>query len=125
MALTDAEKVDVRRHCGYPAYGVGASGFSAWRFYQSSGALEYRLSSLSSAEQLIVRRYLGTLLSLETGIPNAAANLDTDQAAVWSRNPNEVRDRTRLFDGWRLRLCAFLGVPPGVGLRDSGVTLVI
>jgi hypothetical protein len=124
MAFTDAERTDARRYCGYPAYGAGA-GFQGWRFYQSYGALEYRLNNLSQPEQAVVRRYLGTLGSLETGIPNAAANLDTEQAAVWSRNANEVRDRTRLFDDWRRRLCGFLGVPPGPGLRDCGLTLVV
>jgi hypothetical protein len=125
MAFTDAERTDVRRYCGYPAYATGAIGLHGWRFRQYYGDLEYRLSHLSLAEQAVVRRYLGALASLETGIPNAAANLDTDQAAVWSRNPNEVRDRTRLFDDWRRRLCAFLGVPPGPALRGTGLTLVV
>jgi hypothetical protein len=30
--LTDAEKTDARRFCGYPAYGLGAAGFQNWRF---------------------------------------------------------------------------------------------
>ena len=124
MAFTDAERTDARRYCGYPAYGVGSAALHGWRFRQSYGDLEYRLSNLS-AEQAVMRRYLGTLASLETGIPNAAAHLDTDQAAVWSRNPNEVRDRTRLFDDWRRRLCGFLGVPPGPDLRDRGLTLIV
>jgi hypothetical protein len=125
MAFTDSEKTAVRRFCGYPAYGAGVAGFEGWRFYQAYGMREYRLCNLSPAEEAVVRRYLGTLASLEVAIPNAAANLDTDQAAVWSRNANEVRDRTRLFDDWRRRLCSFLGVPPGAGLSDTGLTLVV
>lgn len=125
MAFTDAEKTDVRRFCGYPAYGAGATGFQGWRFYQAYGLLEYRLNNCSPSEETIARRYLGTLVSLEVGIPNSAGNLDTDQAAVWSRNPNELRDRTRLFDDWRRRLCSFLGLPPGPGLNDGGLRLVI
>ena len=44
MLFTDAEKTDIRRHCGYPAYGAGAAGFQAWRFYQAYGLLEYRIN---------------------------------------------------------------------------------
>ncbi len=125
MAFSDAEKTDARRFCGYPAYGAGAAGQENWRFYQAYGQLEYRLNNLSAPEEAVVRRYLGTLAALEAGIPNAAANLDTEQAAVWSRNANEVRDRTALFDQWRRRLCGFLGLPPGPDLADAGYTLVV
>ena len=125
MALTDAEKTDARRFCGYPAYGAGAAGQQNWRFYQAYGQLEFRLNNLSAAEEAILRRYLGTLAALETGIPNAAGNLDTEQAAVWSRNANEVRDRASLFDQWRGRLCGFLGVPPGRALSGGTVSLIV
>ena len=84
--LTDSEKIDARRHCGYPAYGGTASGFSSWRFYQVYGLLEYRLSNLAVGEIAVVRTYLGTLSSLEAAIPGASVGLDTDQAAVWTRN---------------------------------------
>jgi hypothetical protein len=123
--LTDAEKIDARRHCGYPAYGGTASGFSSWRFFQVYGLLEYRLTNLADGELVVVRRYLTTLAGLEAAIPGASDNLDTDQAAVWSRNPNECRDREQLFDGWRTRLCAFLGIPPGPGIRSSSPNLIV
>lgn len=125
MAFTDAEKADVRRFCGYPAYGAGASGFQNWRFFQVYGLLEYRINNLSDAETAVVRRYLGTLTLLEYAVPRAGENLDTDQAAVWTRNRDELRDRTRLFDDWRRRLCGFLGIPPGPALADSGITIVV
>jgi hypothetical protein len=123
--LTNDEKIDARRHCGYPAYGGTASGFSSWRFFQVFGLLEYRLTNLADGETVVVRRYLATLSGLEAAIPRASDNLDTDQAAVWSRNPNECRDREQLYDGWRTRLCAFLGIPPGPGLRSSSPTLIV
>lgn len=123
--LTDNEKIDTRRHCGYPAYGGTPSGFSSWRFFQVYGLLEYRLGNLADGEIVVVRRYLATLAGLEAAIPGSSDNLDTDQAAVWSRNPNECRDREQLYDGWRTRLCAFLGVPPGPGLRSSSPTLIV
>lgn len=125
MAFTDAEKTDARRFCGYPAYGGGAAGQQNWRFYQAYGQLEFRLNNLSASEEAIVRRYLATLTTLELGIPNAAGNLDTEQAAVWSRNVNEVQDRTALFEQWRRRLCGFLGLPGGPDLAEAGLTLIV
>jgi hypothetical protein len=123
--LTDREKIDARRHCGYPAYGGTATGFSSWRFFQVYGLLEYRLNNLAECELDVIRTYLTTLASLEIAIPRASDNLDTNQAAVWVRNQNEFRDRERLFDDWRIRLCAFLGIPPGPGLRSNTPNLIV
>ncbi len=123
--FTDAQRTDLRRYCGYPAYGTGAAGFVGWRFYQAYGLLEYRLSNLSDAEVADALTYLTTLATLESAIPAAAANLDTDQAAVWHHNPNEIADRARLFDDWRRRLCGFLGVPPGPELGPDGIVFEV
>ena len=125
MAFTDAEKTDIRRFCGYPAYGAGAAGFQSWRFYQVYGTLEYRMNNLSDAELVVVRRQLGTLSALEAAISEASGHLDTNAAATWQRNPNEPRDRQRLFDDMRRRLCGFFGLPPGPALGDAGLTLVV
>jgi hypothetical protein len=123
--LTDDEKIATRRHCGYPAYGGTASGFSSWRFFQAYGLLEYRINNLADGEVNVVRTYLATLAGLEVAIPRSSDNLDTSQAAVWTRNQNEVLDRQRLFDDWRVRLCAFLGIPPGPGLRSNSPNLIV
>lgn len=123
--LTDVEKVDVRRHCGYPAYGGSLAGPYGWQYLQSFGLLEYRLNNLSNAELSVVRSYLSTLAALEAAIPNAAGNLDTDEAAMWVRNRSEVDDRRGLFDDWRRRLCAFLGTPSGPGLVSRAGILVV
>src|ERR1700752_4213302 len=84
--LTDAEKTDARRFCGYPAYGAAPVGFETWRFYQVYGLLEFRLNNLSPSELGVIRRYLATLTGLEVAIPRSGENLDTDMAAVWTRN---------------------------------------
>jgi hypothetical protein len=123
--FTDAQKVDIRRFCGYPAFGTNASGFSNWRFFQAYGTLEYRLNNLAPAEIAVTLQYLSTLATLEAAIPPASANLDTDNAAAWTHNENEVADRAGLFDGWRRRLCGFLGVPPGPALNNAGISLVV
>jgi hypothetical protein len=124
--FTDAQLTDIRRFCGYPAYGGGPSGFQSWRFFQAYGTLEYRLQNLSPAEVQVVLNQLAILYTLEAAVPNAGGNLDTAQAAVWTHNAREVTDRAGLFDDWRRRLCAFLGVPPGPGLASGGtITLVV
>jgi hypothetical protein len=125
MSFVNAEKVDVRRFCGYPAYGAGAAGFQGWRFYQAYGLMEYRLDNMAPEEETVVRRYLGTLNVLEAALAQASNNLDTDQAAVWTHNKDEVHDRAGLFDDTRRRLCGFLGVPPGPALSDGGIALVV
>jgi hypothetical protein len=125
MAFSESEKTDIRRFCGYPAFGSHASGLQSWHSFQASGLLELRMNNLSSTEETVVRRYLGTLLVLEHAIPRSGENLDTDQASVWTRNRDELRDRTKLYDDWRHRLCGFFGVPPGPALHDGGKTLIV
>jgi hypothetical protein len=125
MAFTDVERTDIRRFCGYPAYGAAPVGFQTWRFYQVYGTLEFRMNNLSDAEAVVVRRYIATLTMLEGAIPRAGESLDTDQAAVWTRNRDEPRDRAQLFDDWRRRLCGFFAIPPGPALASGGVTLVV
>ena len=123
--LTDSERIDVRRFCGYPAYGTGASGEQSWRFFTAYGELEYRLTNLAPGEFQQVRLYLSQLYPLETGIVAAASNLDTDEAAVWKHNRQEVVQRTALFDTWRRRLAGFIGVPPGPDLGGGGGGLIV
>ena len=123
--LTDSERVDVRRFCGYPAYGAAPSGMQSWRYFQIYGLLEFRVNNLSVTEDAIIRRYLATLMSLELAIPATSDNLDTDQAATWRRNRDELKDRVRLLDDWRRRLCGFIGIPPGPALSDGAAILVV
>jgi hypothetical protein len=121
--FTDAEKTDLRRFMGYSAYGPGATGFQGWRFFQAYGLMEYRMNNAAPAEIQVVRQYLSQLYDLESAIPATGGDLDTLEAAVWKWNPNEVRDRMRLFDNWRRRLCRFWGVPPGPDLQGGDGTL--
>jgi len=125
MSLTEIERTDVRRFCGYPAVGAGLGVPFGLAGANVQGGLEFRLSHLTPTELTIVRRYLGTLTVLEMAVPKSSENLDTDQAAVWTRNRDETRDRLRLLDEWRRRLCEFLGVAPGSGLRTGSVAMVI
>ncbi len=123
--FVESDKVDVRRFCGYPAYGFGPAGFQGWRFFQAYGLLEYRLNNMDPTEGAVCQTYLNSLRQLEAAIPNAGANLDTDKAAVWTHNKREVADRLNLFDTWRRRLCGFLGVPAGPELSGGGNSLAL
>lgn len=128
MALTTAQKVDIRRHCGYPVFGGTPSSFQSYRFFQAYGTLEYRMSNLLPEEEAVITAtYLPNLTTLEAAIPAVGANLDTDVAAVWTHNRNELRDREALFSSWRRKLCGFLGIPPGPDLSSatSGITFVV
>ena len=124
--LTERERTDARRFLGYPAHGADLSGAMSWWFVQAGGTVEYRLGNLTASEEAVLRGFLQTLAALEQAIPGTGAGLDTASAAGWVRNPRELQDRERLFDQWRRRLCAFLGVPPGASLsRGSSVALVV
>lgn len=120
MAFTEAERTEIRRFCGYPAYGNGTDGYQGWRFNQVYGAMEFRIAHLSGSEEAVVRQYLGQLCLLEHAVPATSDTLDTAQAAVWTRNADEVAQRLGLLDDWRRRLCGFLGVPAGPALEGRG-----
>lgn len=123
--FTDQQKTDIRRFCGYSAYGISASGNLGWRFYTAYGLLEYRMNNLSQAEMSVVVNYLTTLSQLELTVPGASDNLDSDAAATWSHNKTEVADRLKLLDEWRRRLCGFLGISPGDSLARAGVCWIV
>ncbi len=126
MFLTDAERVDVRRYCGYPLYGNSSSGYQGYRFFQAYGALEYRMTNVTDNEITVIRAYLTNITALDAAIVGASDNLDTDVAAVWVHNKKEVADRDDLFTRRCKKLCDFLGVPFGPGmLASSSVQLVV
>lgn len=118
--FTQAERTDIRYFCGYPAFGEGSSGTQNWRFFQSFGLLEFRLTNLSPSEIQSVRQMVSELQGLRTDIFNSRGKLGIAQAAVFTRNSRETGDRWQLFNDWRRELCRLMGVPPGEGLHSSG-----
>lgn len=127
MAFTDAQKTDIRRYCGFQAFGGQPVQAFGHRFYAHYGTLEFRMNNLQAVEETVVTGYLTTLNTLEAAIPASGANLDTDEAAVWKHNKQEVADRMDLYLTWRRELCKFFGIPPGPGLQgNSGsISLVV
>jgi hypothetical protein len=123
FVFTDAQLTDIRRYCGYPNLGDGNVVFPYPWIMKTYMALEYRLQHMSASEGAVIVTYLGNLATLETDIYGAAGlrtNLDTAQAAVWTRNPQEMRERKRLYSSARRELCHMLDVPPGPGLQGGG-----
>jgi hypothetical protein len=126
MALTDAQMTDVRRWMGYPLAGTSMpitddQDLAYGQFGLVTMSLHKRLTTLSSSEEAVLTAtFLTNLATLETAIVTASANLGTDAAAVWTRNKNEVGDRSALFNKWRRDMCAFLGFPPGPSLQTGG-----
>src|SRR5271168_4130463 len=114
MALTAKQLVDVRRYMGYSLSGNTTSQFYREQVYSTltyaSLSLDYRLANLSAEEEnTVTTYYLANLYLREAEIQGAAANLDTDVAAVWTHNKQEVSDRMGLFNQLRRDLCDFLG----------------
>ena len=128
--LTAQQMADCRRFAGYPmladtqaddsrdfAYGWVSPG--VWQ------TLQHRLTNMRPEEEsILINTYLTQLNTLEAAIYGAGANLDTDQAAVWIHNKNEVSDRSKLFDQWRRRMCWFIGVAPGPSLGNGGTQII-
>lgn len=75
-------------------------------------------------EETLETIYLQNLRTLESAIPTASENLDTDRAAVWYHNKNEVADRFKLFNLWCTRLKDFMGVT-GMSALQVGLQVVV
>jgi hypothetical protein len=126
--LTEQQKVDVRRHCGFGVFGnnVGAAPPTfGYRFYTQYLILEYRLNNLADEEyDTLINKYINNCNSLELDIPTASSNLDTDRAAVWYHNKNEVRDRFDLYKLWCRRMMDYLQVEGNATLMN-GLRIVV
>ncbi len=137
MALTDDEKAAVRDYMGYSTIGTGTlfpareMAYSDVTYFGVSldgssqdpgGGILNNLSAY--AETRIRTFFLPALMAREAEIQGAAANLDTDKAAVWTRNKSEMEDRRDAYARLRRDLCAFLGFPPGSGISGSMGRLV-
>jgi hypothetical protein len=110
--LTDAQIADVRRYCGYPTTAVTVRG---------SDAMDIALANITAAQiNIVTMVYLNPLRTSETALLAMQSNLDTDRAAVWVHNKQELADRQAQFYDACYRLASFLGVPPGPNFVGFG-----
>lgn len=128
--LTEAQMTDCRRYMGYQAVGTtmvitGNTDLVYASFGMVTMSLYTRLTTLTASEETVLLGYLTQCATLEAAILTASDNLDTDAAAVWTHNKNEVADRAALFTQWRHRLCAFLGFPAGAGIGCSNAVRLV
>jgi hypothetical protein len=124
MALTAQQLVDLRFFMGYSVTGNTTSAPFRELVYSDVSyfglSIDYRLANLSQEEENVVTSYfLPNLYSRRNEIQSAAENLDTDKAAIWTRNRAEVSDRTALYNALRRELCSFLGFEPGPMITAS------
>lgn len=125
MTLSAQQAVDVRRYMGYSLSGNStAQPYREWVYSDATAfgslSLDYRLANLSAEEEnTVVNFYLANLYLREQEIQDASQNLDTDKAAVWTHNKQEVSDRMGLFNQLRRDLCNFLGFSPGRALMQG------
>jgi hypothetical protein len=127
--LTNQQLSDVRRYAGYPMLGDSIADSSrdfayGWVSPGTWQTLQHRLTSLRPEEEVTLLSYLSKISTLEVAVTDSSDNLDTDQAAVWYHNKNEVSDRMKLYNLWRREMCGFIGIPPGPALGVGGSQIV-
>lgn len=117
--LTEEQLVYVREFCGYPPKRKDGNVIVMGVLFTQSGELEYALEQLTPIENGRVVKYIDDLKKLQTGIMAAVDNADTSQAAVWTRNKDEMEEREGAYQAMRFRLCNFIGVKPGPFLAQT------
>jgi len=110
------ELTQIRYYAGYPAFG----GFG-YLLSPGSATMNTQLANMSDSEQVIIRTsFLAKLPTLEIALTTMGTTLDTAQAGPWVRNVNEFKERSKLFNDFRLAMCRFIGCVPGPALSGGG-----
>jgi hypothetical protein len=127
MSFTEQQKVDLRRHAGYAAYGNANTQNLGWRYLLRTGQFEFIIQQLTAEEEsTILASYLAPCNQLFADIYGVRDNADTSQAAVWYRNKDELPERQRLYYWHCEMLCKFLMGPIyGPALGDGSVTFMV
>ena len=112
--LTETQKVQIRRLCGYPVKGSNAATANSnmWWYYTNYQQLEYRMEYLQPEEINELVNLLNTCLGLENAFQQITSDLSTEKAGPWTRNKNEIADYQKQFEYWcRYMANQVLGVP--------------
>ena len=72
-----------------------------------------------------MRSRLSVLATVESGIDAMYATLNVATAGPFTRNKNELRDRTAQFNALRRSLCDVVGIPPGPQLGEAGLRFIV
>lgn len=84
------------------------------------------MNNLAPAEYQNVRYLLSLLYPIEMAIAGMFSTINVQVAAVFTRNPKELRDRKEQFNYQRFELCSVMGTPPGPQLNaQDGVRFVV
>jgi len=112
--LTEEEKMQIRKFCGYTNWGKQPSAGMGWRAWEANAYLENKMNALTDVEEERVKTlYIPNCLTAETNIQSVSQLLLVDTAAVFVRNKLQLKENIQLYNYWRLELCRFLGI--GVG----------
>lgn len=138
MALTETNKVDVRRHLGYGPKGIeiGGNSFIGYRFFLKEGQLEYKLLNMTPEEELVLvgtgnqppavpanpnftdpstdivyDGYLRICNFLEGAMATVTDNLDIEKAGDYTASKLEMPNRIKLYRYWCEKMASFLGTP--------------
>lgn len=127
--MTEAQKDEVRRHAGFPVFGFGVGTTPptfGYRYLEWYLILEYRMNNLSQNQvNLLMNVYVSACNVALNAIIGSSNNLDTDRAAVWYHNKNEVKDRFELYKLQCQLLIEFIGAPGPSRLLGAGITVTV
>jgi hypothetical protein len=117
VPFTAAQVTAIRYYAGYSAY-------AAYGYILSPdmATLDTQLANMRDTEQsTVVTEFLSVLPGLKTAIDNVTTTLTIGSAGPFTRNKNELAERTGQYNALRRRMCEYIGCVPGDGLRGSRV----
>lgn len=142
MALSEKNKIDIRRHLGFGPVGDPSSplmqggSFVGYRYFQVQGLLEFRILNMSAGEEdalrgsgdpdnpgdphfidpeteKIIDGYITICNFLEGKIATSTDNLDIEKAGDYTARKDEVSARSGLYKLWVIKMAQFLYLPLG------------
>lgn len=125
MSLTTDEGVAIRRFMWYGMLGNQNVQAFGYRWATNFGLLQFRISNLLPQEEAYVRTLISQCETLEQGLLNVQADMDTASAGPWKRNPQQLKENIRLYTFWRKKMCEFFQLPPGPAFATSSQISVV
>lgn len=111
MALTEAQKVDLRRHLGFGMMGDNPTATDVVYGRNVNPWMEDRMVHLTADEEAFVVDRLSLLNDMEQEYFDSRDNFDTLAAGSFKQNPNEAKQRRSMLVKARKELARFLDAP--------------